>query len=324
MTVVAILEDNHAAFLEAPGFKALQGRAEIRVIRQRVIPPERASLLKDVDVVVGLRERTRFDAGFLKDAPNLKLIVQTGRIGPNVDQEAITKAGVLLASTPGGNSSSTVELTFGLMMAVMRQIPQSHQSLRQGRWEVPYGRSLGGKTLGIVGMGRIGSQVAEIASRGFGMRVLGWSRSMTPERAAKVGAEAASLDDLLRTSDVVSVHLALNNGTRGLLSAEKLALLRPSAYLVNTARGPLLDEPALTRMLAEGKLAGAALDVYWEEPLPANSPLLELDNVVLTPHIGWPADSGLLAYAEGAAEVVSAYLDGNPINIANPEAAAGR
>jgi len=324
LTVVAVLDDIHGAFLTAQPFDRLRERVEVRVFQRRLDPPDRAPALSDVDIAVALRERTRFDAAFLADAPSLKLIVQTGRVGPNLDMDAVTRAGVLVAGAGGGSSVSTVELTFGLMIDVLRQIPQSDRRMRDGTWEVPYGRVLRGRTLGLVGMGRIGSQVAEIAAGAFGMQVLAWSRNMTPERAAKVGGQAVGLDDLLRTADIVSVHLTLNDGTRGLLTAEKLALMRPEAYFINTARGRIVDEPALARMLAEGRLAGAGLDVFWEEPLPPSSPLLGLDNVVLTPHVGWPADASYQTYAESATRVIEAYLDGGAVDFANPEARSAR
>jgi len=324
VAIVAILEDIHGAFLEVPAIQKLRDRAEVRAFDHRLDPPERAEALRDVDIVIGLRERTRFDTDFLRDAPSLRLIVQTGRIGPNVDVDAVNRAGVLIATAGGGSSSTTVELTIGLMIAIMRRIPQSDRAIRDGRWDVPYGRGLRDKTLGIVGMGRIGTQVGEICARGFGMRLLAWSPTMTQERAAKAGGSAASLEELLRASDVVSVHLALNEGTRGLLSADKLALMRPNGYLVNTSRGRVLDEPYLASMLRDGRLAGAALDVYWEEPLPRDHPFVGLDNVVLTPHVGWPADNSYRAFAESAAADIEAFLDGSPINIANPEVAASR
>ncbi len=324
MTVVAVLEDIHGAYLESLPMQDVGKKVDLRVIKERLDPPQRAVALKDVDVVVGLRERTRFDAEFLRDAPNLKLIVQTGRVGPNLDMDAITKAGVIVASAPGASSHSTIELTFGLIFAVLRGIPQSDHAMREGHWEVPYGRAANGKTLGVIGTGRIGGRVAEIASSGFAMKVLAWSKNMTQERAAKVGAMAVEIDDLLRTADVVSVHLALNEGTRGLLSAEKLALMRPNAYFVNTSRGHVLDEPALIRMLQEGKLAGAGLDVFWEEPVPPTSPLLKLNNVVLTPHVGWPADVSYQSFAESSAAVIESFLAGDTINVANPEALAAR
>jgi phosphoglycerate dehydrogenase-like enzyme len=324
MTVVAVLEDIHGAYLESAPMQEVGKKVELRVLRERLDPPRRADVLKDVDVVVGLRERTQFDADFLRDAPNLKLIVQTGRVGPNLDMDAITRAGVIVASAPGASSHSTIELTFGLIFAVLRRIPQSDRAMREGRWEVPYGKAANGKTLGLVGMGRIGGRVAEVAASGFGMKVLAWSKNMTEDRAAKVGATAADLDELLRTADVVSVHLALNEGTRGLLSAEKLALMRPNAYFVNTSRGHVLEEPALVRMLQEGKLAGAGLDVFWEEPLPPTSTLLKLDNVVLTPHVGWPADVSYQSFAESTATVIESFLAGDTINIANPEALSRR
>jgi phosphoglycerate dehydrogenase-like enzyme len=320
MTVVAVLDDIHGAFHKAEALNAIRRRVEVRVFERHLEPPERAQALGDVDVAVALRERTRFDKPFFEDALNLKLVIQTGRVGPNVDLDAATRAGVLVASAGGGTSSSTIELTFGLMIALLRQIPQSDHRIRHGQWQVPYGRVLRGRTLGLVGMGRIGTQVAAIATSAFGMQVLAWSRNMTPERAAQVGGRSAGLDELLGTADIVSVHLALNDGTRRLLTAEKLGLMRPDSYFVNTARGRIVDEPALASMLAEGRLAGAALDVFWEEPLPPDNPFLELDNVVLTPHVGWPADASYQGYADAVGKVTEAYLDGQPIEYANPEA----
>jgi len=290
-----------------------------------MLPDERAGLLKGTEVVVCLRERTHIDAAFLDDAPDLKLVIQTGRVGPNLDMDAITKRRVLVAQAAGGGdpargASSTVELTIGLIIAIMRRIPQADALMRRGQWVVlPYGRSLLGKTLGVIGPGRIGSWVAK-AGVLFGMEVLTWSRNITEERAAALGAKAApSLDALMGQSDVITVHLPLNPSTRNLISAEKLDLMKPTAYFINTSRGPIADEDHLVTMLQARRIAGAALDVYNREPLPVTHPLLALDNVVLTPHIGWPADSGYAGFAEGVAKVVESYLDGK-LEPVNPEA----
>ena len=325
MITVAILEDIHNALIDYPAIQQLRQRVNLRVHTRAMTTDERSTLLKGTEVVVGLRERTRFDTAFLDDAPDLKLIIQTGRVGPNLDMDAITKRGVLVAQAagaggPAGGANSTVELTVGLIIAIMRRIPQADALMRRGQWVVlPYGRALAGKTLGVIGPGRIGSWVAKIGVM-FGMKVLTWSRNITQERAAALGATAAaSLDELMRDSDVVTVHLPLNQSTRNLISAEKLDLLRPTAYFVNTSRGPIADEDHLVTLLQARRIAGAALDVYNREPLPVGHALLALDNVVLTPHIGWPADSGYSGFAEGVASVVNAYLDGK-LEPVNPEA----
>lgn len=327
MITVAVLEDIHNAFIDYPSIQDLKKRVDLRIHTRAMALDERPRLLKGTEVVVCLRERTRIDSAFLDDAPDLKLVIQTGRVGPNLDMEAITKRGVLVAQAagaagPAGGANSTVELTIGLIIAIMRRIPQADALMRRGQWVVlPYGRSLAGKTLGVIGPGRIGSWVAKIGVM-FGMEVLTWSRNNTPERAASMNAKAASsLDDLIRNSDVVTVHLPLNESTRNLISAEKLDLLKPTAYFVNTSRGPIADEDHLVTLLQARRIAGAALDVYNREPLPFGHPLLALDNVVLTPHIGWPADSGYSGFAQGVASVVDAYLDGK-LEPVNPEARA--
>ncbi|MBI2887015.1 MAG: D-2-hydroxyacid dehydrogenase family protein [Chloroflexi bacterium] len=320
---VAVLDDYHGAFLEAPPVLRLRQRATVVVHTRQLALTERQTALAGVEAIIALRERTRFDAAFFQDASDLRLISQTGGVGPHLDLEAATRAGVLVATARLAGSPSTVELTFGLILAVMRRIPQSDRAIREGRWETPYGRTLTGKTLGIVGLGRIGTEVARVA-QAFGMQVVAWGRRLTLEHAAQVGVRAVSLEELLASADVVSVHLALNAGTRGLLDATKLRLMRPEAYFINTARGAIVDEAALVELLREGRIAGAGLDVFAEEPLPADSPLRALDNVVLTPHAGWPADSSYAGFADAAVRNIEAYMDGAPANVVNPEAAGRR
>ncbi len=321
MTTVAIMEDIHNAFLDYEPIQKLRERAHVVAFTRALAPgADRQAAMKGVEIAVGLRERTRFDGDFLRDAPDLQLIVQTGRVGPNLDMDAITRAGVLVATAAGGGANSTIELTIGLIISIMRRIPQGDAGLRRGEWVLlPYGRAMFGKTLGVIGPGRIGAEVAKLGVA-FGMKVQTWSRNITPERAAALGATATTLDELMRTSDVVTVHLPLNEGTRNLISADKLDMMKPEAYFINTSRGPIADEGHLVQMLQERRIAGAALDVYNTEPLPANHPLLALDNVVLTPHIGWPADTGYAAFTQSVARVINDYLDGHPSNIANPEA----
>ncbi len=321
MIRVAVLDDWHNAFDADPAIVKLRERAEVEVYTEPLLPPQRKPALESVEIVIALRERTRFDAAFFADAPSLKLLVQTGRPGPHLDLDAATKAGVVVSNAPGGSPASTVELTFGLMFALLRHIPRGDSAVRAGQWVVlPVGQSVEGKTLGLIGMGRIGSKVAAIASEAFGMNVLVWSLNMTPDRASQVGAQAASFEEVMSQSDVVSVHLTFNDSTRNLVDASKLNLMKPSAFFINTSRARVTDEAELVRMLQARRIAGAALDVFEQEPLPAGHPLTALDNVVMTPHVGWPADSAYKAFATSCSRNISEYLDsGTAPNIANPQ-----
>jgi len=324
MTRVAILDDIHDALRDLPSVKRLAERTDLVIFTQPLAREERAEALEGVEAVITLRERSQLDAAFFADAPSLRLVSQTGRAGPHIDRDAANRAGVLIAEgLGGGTSSSTIELTFALMMSIMRRIPQSDALVREGEWVVPYGIGLAGKTLGLVGFGRIGKIVGQLGVA-FEMDVQTWSRNMTGARAAEVGARAASIEDVMRTSDVVSVHLALNDGTRGLVNAALLRMMRAHTYFINTARAAVTDEAALVELLQERRIAGAGLDVFMQEPLPADHPLLKLDNVVLTPHIGWPADASYERFAEGAVANIEAWLDNEPTNVVNPEAAAVR
>jgi phosphoglycerate dehydrogenase-like enzyme len=245
------------------------------------------------------------------------MISQTGSHAYHIDLEAATCAGIVVALAPGGNSAA--ELAFGLMLAVMRRIPQSDRAMRGGEWPLVLGYVLRGKTLGILGLGKVGAEVAAIA-QAFGMRVIAWGPTLTSERAAKSQATYLPLEDVLRSADVVSVHLKLSEQSRNLMNEERLRLMKKSAFFVNTARGAIVDEQALVSMLSERAIAGAALDVFVEEPLPPKHPLLTLDNIVLTPHLGWPTDSGFEGFAELAVANILDYLDGKLTRALNPEA----
>jgi phosphoglycerate dehydrogenase-like enzyme len=231
--------------------------------------------------------------------------------------EAATRRGIVVSLAPGGNS--TTELAFGLMLAIMRRIPQSDAAMRRGDWSLVLGHVLKGKTLGILGLGKIGTEVATIA-RAFGMQVIAWGPTLTDERAAKSGARFMALEEVLKTADVVSIHLALSDQSKNLLDQARLRLMKKSAYLVNTARGAIVDEAALVKILKAKVLAGAALDVFVDEPLPKDHPLLELDNVVLTPHLGWPTDSGFEGFANHAVDNILDYMEGKLTRALNPEA----
>jgi phosphoglycerate dehydrogenase-like enzyme len=319
---VTVLDDYQCAFASTEAIRRLRQRADVEILTERLSSEEALiHALKGVRCVIPIRERTKFPARLLQALAGLEFISQTGNHAYHVDMEAATKAGILVAMAPGGNS--TTELTFGLMLAVMRRIPQSDQAMRRGQWPLVLGYVLKGKTVGILGLGKIGTEVAAIA-RAFGMKVIAWGPTLTEERAGKSQAAYLPLEALLEQADVVSIHLALSEQSRNLIDAKRLRLMKKSAYLINTARGAIVDEAALVTVLEERAIAGAALDVFSEEPLAVNHPLLRLDNVVLTPHLGWPTDSGFQGFAENAVANILDYMDGKLTRVVNPEALQNR
>ena len=261
-----------------------------------------------------MRERTPFPRSLVERLPNLKLLVTTGARNASFDMPALRDAGVTVAGT-GSVGSATSELTWGLILALMRGIPIEHSAIADGRWQVSLGRDLGTKTLGIIGLGRLGGRVATVA-QAFGMPVLAWSQNLTRERTDEMGVELApSLSALLERADIATIHLVLSDRTRGLLGAPELALLGHSGYLVNTSRGPIVDEPALVAALQNGTIAGAALDVFDIEPLPADHPLIGLENVVLAPHIGYVTqETYAVFYADAVANILG-FLNGTPLRV---------
>jgi phosphoglycerate dehydrogenase-like enzyme len=306
---VAILDDVHDAWAATDGVRRLRARAEVRIFTAPLSDP---SVLAGCDALVANRERTRFTRALLERLPDVRVIAQTGNHASHIDFAAAGDCGILVAQASAGYSIGAAELAIGLAVAVMRRIPALDGELRQGHWTTPCTPVLHGKTLGIIGLGRVGQHVARLANA-FGMPVLGWSPRLTDAAAAAAGARRRELDDLLAESDVVSIHAALTPASRGLLDARRIGLLKPTAYLVNTARGALVDEHALADALADHRLAGAGLDVFATEPLPPGHPFTTLPNVVLTPHIGWPTDDGYARFAAAACDVLLAYLDGREV-----------
>jgi phosphoglycerate dehydrogenase-like enzyme len=319
---VTVLDDYQRAFEQTEAIRRLRQKVDVRILTEK-LPSETAvaDALRGSQVIIPVRERTRFTASLLRALADLEYISQTGNHVYHVDMKAATRQGIVVSLAPGGNS--TTELTFGLMLAVMRRIAQSDRAMRRGEWPLLLGYVLKGKTLGILGLGRIGKEVAAIA-HAFGMKVIAWGPTLTADRAAKSDAVFMPLEDLLKAADVVSIHLALSEQTKNLLNEARLRLMKKSAYLVNTARGAIVDEIALVKILQEKAVAGAALDVFSEEPLSKNHPLLELDNVVLTPHLGWPTDSGFVGFAENAVANILDYMDGKLTRALNPEAVKNR
>jgi phosphoglycerate dehydrogenase-like enzyme len=270
--------------------------------------------LAPFDAVCIMRERTPFPASVLGALPQLKLLVTSGMRNLSVDMACAAQRGICVCGT-SARGGATPELVWALIFALVRNIPTEDRALRAGRWQTTIGMQLSGKTLGLVGLGRVGSAVARVGIA-LEMNVLAWSPNLTPARAAEHGAECApSLDDLLRVADVVSLHAVLTPQSRGLIGARELALMKPTAYLVNAARGPLIEEDALIEALRNRAIAGAALDVFDVEPLPANHPLLSLDNTVLAPHLGYVSTESFRDFYEQMVEDIAAWTSGKPIRV---------
>jgi phosphoglycerate dehydrogenase-like enzyme len=316
---VLILDDYEGFATQVPAFAKLKSCAEVTVLRNRLVTDEELShALKGIHAILLMRERTRFGEKELSLAPGLKLISQTGRGIAHLDLPAATRRGIAVTVTPNDSGISTVELTFGLILALLRRIPQVDRRMREETWPAIAGQILEGKTVGVIGLGRIGKQVARIA-KAFNTRVLAMGRTLTDERAREVGAERVTFEELLRESDIVTVHVPLNQETRGLIGEKEIALMKPGALLINTARGPTVSQSALLRALEQRKLGGAGLDVYDEEPLPIDHPLRRLDNVVLLSHRGYATEEILRERFELAIENILRFLDGKPTNLLNPE-----
>ncbi len=310
----AILDDYQGVALASADWASLKPTVEATVFRDtRADVDEVAKRLADFEIVVAMRERTPFPKALLERLPKLKLLVTTGKRNASIDLKAAAAKGIVVCGTDM-LPYPTAELTWGLILSLVRNIPREERNMRTGGWQTTVGVGLKGKTLGVFGLGNLGSQVARIG-KAFGMEAIASSQNLTAERAASVGASLVSKEELFRRADVVTIHLVLSERTRGAVAAAELALMKPSAYLVNSSRGPIIDTAALIAALERRRLAGAALDVYDSEPLPADHPLRKLDNVVLTPHLGYVTAEGFrLAYSH-AVEDIRAFLDGKPVRV---------
>ena len=321
---VVVLDDYEGLADKTPAYQKLKERADVKVLRERLATDaEFGTALRGIHVLLLVRERTRFGEKQLSLAPDLKLISQTGKTAAHLDLAGATRRGIIVTFTPTDTGTSTVELTFALIFAVLRQIPLIDRKMREERWPAMPGRLLEGKTLGIIGLGRIGTRVAEIA-RVFGTRTLATGRTLTGERAREAGASRVSLETLLRESDIVTVHVPLRPETRGLIGEKEISLMKRGAILINTARGPIVSASALVKALEQCRLAGAGLDVYDEEPLPMDHPFRRLDNVVLLPHRGYATVEILCERYEMAMANILSFFDGNPVNVINPEVLSGK
>lgn len=310
---IAVLDDYQGVASEYADWSGLPG-ASVTFFHD-TLPGEDAVVarLEAFPIVVAMRERTPFPRSTLERLPNLRLLVTTGMRNASIDLDAASEQGVTVCGT-ASLGYPAAELTWGLILALCRRIPQEHQSVRDGGWQTTVGVGLAGKTLGVIGLGRLGGYVARVGLA-FGMEVVAWSANLTEERAAEVGARRVEKAELLSAADVVTIHLVLSNRTRGLIGAEELALMAPTSLLVNTSRGPIVDEAVLVDALRAGRIAGAALDVYDREPLSPDHPLLSLDDVVLTPHLGYVTEENYRLFYREAVEDTAAFLRGAPIRV---------
>lgn len=327
MLKIAILDDYANVALTLADWSPLDGKAEITVFDHHLAEAEAALALQPFDVLCTVRERMSLPRSLFERLPNLKLVTIIGAALPNLDLAAATELGVLVANAStanpayANNANATPELTWGLLIATVRHFSYADRQMRAGGWQNTVGMILAGRTLGLLGLGRIGQRMAHYA-HAFDMNVIAWSQNLTEEAAAAIGVQRVEKDELFRRSDVLSIHVRLSERTRGLVTARELALMKPSAYLINTSRGPIVVEADLIAALRTGQIAGAGLDVFDVEPPPADHPFHSMENVTLTPHLGYVTHETLTAFYSDTVKTVNAYVDGAPIGITNPDALA--
>jgi phosphoglycerate dehydrogenase-like enzyme len=308
---IAILDDYQHVALELADWASLA--AEIEVFHEPLGDLDTAARrLRGFDVIVAMRERTPFPGELLRQLTGLRLLVTTGRANRSIDLAMAEELGIRVSCTRGG--STTIELTWALILTAVRNLPSEMASVRRGGWQTTVGGDLHGRTLGLLGLGKLGTRTAEVG-QAFGMRTIAWSPNLTTERAAEHGIEAVSKRELFVQSDVVSIHLVLGESTRGVVGADELGSMKSSALLVNTSRGPLVDEQALLACLRARTIRGAALDVFDQEPLPVNHPLRYLDNAFVTPHLGYVTADTYETFYRDAVEDIDAWAQGTPIRV---------
>ncbi len=313
---IIVPDDYDRVYTDHPALARLRDRGTVRIFNDP--PSSEDALIAPAEVLIPIRERTQFTEDRFARLPVLRHIAMTGTGVASIDLKAATARKILVTNTPRQSISAVAELTFGLLFALLRQIPLLDREIRAGRWFEPIGTELAGKVMEIVGLGEIGERVASLA-RAFRMEVIAWGPTLTRERARTHGVTYVQLEELLSRADVVSLHLRVVPATKGILSKERLALLKRSAYLINTARAALVDEGALWELLRDRRLAGAGLDVFGQEPLSSGHRWAQLPNVVLTSHRGWVTHETLSRFIELAVENVIAWLDGRSQNVVNQE-----
>ena len=310
MSLIAVLDDYQGRANEFANWSSLD--VPIRFIPQHLAANDLIEAVRDCDVIVAMRERTAFPAAVLAELPKLRLLVTTGMANAAIDISAAHELGIVVSGT-ASSGAGTVELTWALVLAAVKHLPLEDRALRSGNWQVSLATDLAGKQLGLIGLGRLGSGMVPVAMA-FGMEVVAWSQNLTAERASEVGVQLVTKDELISTSDVISIHVRLSDRTEGMIGAHEIASMKPGALLVNSSRGPIVDEAALITALQQNKIA-AALDVYDIEPMPANHPFTKLDNVVIAPHLGYASEANMAVMFEGVVEDIAAFFAGSPIRV---------
>jgi len=311
---LAILDDYEKVALDIVPWADLGSNIRIDAFNDRLTKEDAlVDRLLPYDILVIMRERTPFPKSLIDRLSNLKLLVTSGSVNRAIDLFACKKNGIVVCGTES-SKNAPAELAWGLILSLVRRIPQVDRATRRGIWGEGIGTGLEGKVLGILGLGKLGSQVARVGLA-FGMQVIAWSQNLTLERAEAVGADRVGKDDLFSRSDVISIHLVLSSRTRGLIGKSEIELMKPTAYIVNTSRGPIIQETVLVEALRKGRIAGAGLDVYDEEPLSGDHPYVLLPNTVLTPHIGYVTRESFKTYFSQAMEDVAAWMAGNPVRV---------
>lgn len=318
---IAVLDDYMGVAHKLADWDRLRDRADVTFLTHPFRDTDdMVAQLQPYDAICLLRERSALPGEILQRLPNLKAIAATGKRNRTLDHLTAQNLGITVMATTGSGNGvlATAELAWGLIIGLMRHIPEEAAAMRDGAWQTRLGNALYGRTLGLVGLGKLGSHMAQIG-KAFGMNVLAWSPNLTEERASASGAKLADKESLLRSSDIVSLHLVLGASTRGIIGAKELALMGPDAILINTSRGPLVDETALIEALQSGRIRAAGLDVYEHEPLPADHPLRCLPNALLTPHLGYTVRETLERFYGDTVENLDGWLNGKPIRLYNPE-----
>lgn len=310
----AILDDYQHVARSLVDAREVPGNLEVTVFHDHLDDEEAlAERLQRFEIVCVMRERTPFRRGLLERLPNLRLLVTSGMRNASIDMTVARERGVTVCGTPSVGGP-TAELAWGLIIGLLRHIPSEDRATREGRWQETVGAGLLGKTLGVAGLGKLGARVARVGLA-FDMEVIAWSRNLTDERCREIGVARVSKEELLSRSDVLTIHLVLSDRTRGLLGAAELATMKPTAVLINTSRGPIVEEGALVDALERGTIAGAGLDVFDTEPLPPEHPLRRCPNTVITPHLGYVEEANYDAYFDGYLAAMRGYLDGAPTNV---------
>ncbi len=317
MAVRVVALDDYQGLVEQYSLAGRPDGADWVAVREHLDGDALVSALDGAAVIVAMRERTRFGRDLFGRLPDLRLLITTGLHNASIDLQAAAEHGVTVSGTSGPRTANTAELTWALILSLARHLPEEVAAVRQSGWQHTVGTDLLGATLGLVGLGRIGRQMAGIA-HAFQMEVIAWNQNLDPAVAAEAGVRAVSKESLFGAADVVSIHLMLSDRTRGLITERDLRAMKPTAYLVNTSRGPIIDSAALLRALSEGWIAGAGLDVYDTEPLPADDPLRHAPRTVLTPHLGYVTARTMSHWYEDAVEDIAAWQRGEPIRLLTP------